>query len=254
MQRPSAAPRWPSRLQELVQELHGTAEAAGAPTRGGRVSTLRGDIWLILHSTLTAYTRFHARRLGPLSDSDLADLVSEKSLDLLARIDTQQWDPIDEAEGRVRAFVSTVARNGVVDNLRANSRLTELPDTELTTVQPLHSSKGREHERHASDALEASEFVACLSTCVESLTPRARKLWFFRVLYEMPSLLIARHPDIQMNVGSVDVALQRCRQSINECMQTKGMRLRALPPGTFAALWEACAQQRNTLAEEEGLG
>ncbi len=240
------AARWPQRLQALVAQLHAGGEAAGRESRG--------EIWLILRTVTAGYVRFHGTRRGRLSAAEVADISAQKSLDLLLRVDSHQWRPDREDPGQVRAFISTVSRNGVVDVLRRQGRTTRLPDPEeLAMRNPQPNSAAGANER-PTDRVEAAEFVECLHDCVGGLTPRARKLWFFRVLYEMPSKGIANHPEIRMTVGHVDVALQRCRRTISECMADKGMKLRVLPPGTFAALWELCVRDRGVLLEEESHG
>ncbi len=236
-------PRWPERLQQLVGQSN--------PTQWAENASLRGNAWEVLRTALLGYAGFHARKLGSLSDSDLGDLAAQKALDLLGQLDSQQWRPIDESPSAIRAYLSTVARNGVIDLLRAHARMSALPEPEELAMHQASHSLLEAQGRPPSDEIEAVEFVDQLRCCVESLSPRARKLWFFRVLYEMPSKWIARHPEIQMTVGHVDVTLQRCRETIRECMAQKGLKLRVLPPGTFAVLWEACVGDRDDLIEKE---
>jgi RNA polymerase sigma factor (sigma-70 family) len=236
--------RWPERLQQLVWQLHRAEGAANA--------SVRGNAWQILRVALSGYARFHARKLGPVAEADLLDLTSQKSLDLLDQLDSHQWKPVGESPGQIRAYLSTVARNGVIDLLRRTARMSTLPEPEELAMHEASRSLLRARNCPPSDDIEAADFVVQLRYCVESLSPRARRLWFFRVLYEMPSKWIAKHPEVQMTVGHVDVTLQRCRETIGECMAKKGMKLRVLPPGTFAALWEACVRDRGNLSEEEG--
>lgn len=239
----ASPPHWPQKLQDLAEKL---AVAKGAERR-----SLRGEIWRVLIAAVSGYARLHTYKLGWLPDAELNDLASVKALELLERIDGHRWELDRETAPQTRAFVSTVTRNGVVDALRRTARTIAVPEPEALALPTGMKTSPSQVAPSSSDGVEAMEFVERLRECVETLAPRARKIWFFRVFYEMPSKWIARHPEILMEVGHVDVTLQRCRKQIGDCMQTKGMKVRELPPGTFAALWDSCARERSRLAEGE---
>jgi len=210
---------WPQELQRLAR---------------GRVSD--GDestkLWQLLWRALSIYARLHASRNGYLDSDDLHDLVAEKSLELLRRVDTSRWKPYDDHPSRVKAFLSTIARNGVIDLLRAQGRLLHLVEDEEwdREMAPAADDSGRSSEQR--------EFVAALVDCVSRLPDAWQSAWWLRVLFEWPSKRIARHPDVNTNAAHLDVVLGRCRQRVRGCMRSKGLDLAQLPPGTFALLWE----------------
>jgi DNA-directed RNA polymerase specialized sigma24 family protein len=83
------------------------------------------------------------------------------------------------------------------------------------------------------------------------MQPRSRRIWLFRVFYEMPTRDIASHPDISLKPGHVDVLLQRCRETIRDCMRAKGHDLHEIPPGTFIEMWR-CFEWKQRTAEVDG--
>ena len=86
--------------------------------------------------------------------------------------------------------------------------------------------------------------VDSLRDCLGKLQPRTRLVWYFRVIHEMPSALIARHPKVTLNPGHIDVILQRARDAIRACMNEKGLDPGDMPTGTFVGLWEFLEQQQ----------
>jgi DNA-directed RNA polymerase specialized sigma24 family protein len=91
----------------------------------------------------------------------------------------------------------------------------------------------------AADApARAGEFIASLRDCLRQVQPRARRIWFLRVFYEMSTRAIAQHPTVMLRIGHIDVIMQRTRDSIRACMHSKGFEPGDMPAGTFTALWE----------------
>ena len=224
---------WPDRIIRLGQALEGT----GAPARPALV----GELWAIVHVVLLRYARGHARRMGRVTQEDLLDVVSEKASDLIARLDSRQWDPGVMTPASLRSFLSTTARNGVVDALRAGRR-------EVLVGDDLEPRGGRGVESATQDvAIGVEVFVRALLGCLDALSARARRAWFLRVFYEFSSAEIARHPDVASSPGGVDAMLLRCREHVRSCMERKGLGFRDLPPGTFVRLWELTERDRAAL-------
>jgi RNA polymerase sigma factor (sigma-70 family) len=217
--------RWPGEIARLASDAtsHQDDEA-------------RNRLWMLLYSALELYLRLHASRQGWVDRADIHDLAAEKSLELIQKLDSQTWNVQDSSAGEIKAFLSTVARNSLVDLLRRSGRHEPLPDPDALEVRPSHD---RETVMPDGD-VERSQFTQALEQCVGLLKPKWRTMWFFRVFYELPSKVIARHPEVQLKPSHVDVVLQRCRGQMRECMRRRGFDVSDLPPGSYAALWEAC--------------
>ena len=91
--------------------------------------------------------------------------------------------------------------------------------------------------------VERREFIAALLLCVKKLQPRAQRIWFLRVFYDMPSKEIAVHPQVSARPNHVDVLLQRSRRSVRECMRRRGFEPHEMPVGTFVELWRALRKE-----------
>ncbi len=231
---PIKGPRWPSVLCELVPRLR-AAPGAPAPERTCR------EVWQLLSSCIGYYLRLHSRRMGGISDEDRQDIAAEKSLDLLRRIVQGTWDISGRSPAEIAAFVSTVARNGLLDRLRESRRWVPMQDVgQPERGEALMSETSAAAAADSPDLMvERKEFAASLRRCAEGLNPRARLIWFFRVFYSMSSKEIAAHPEINLKASHVDVLLQRTRDALRECMQQQGYEPRDMPPGTFVELWKA---------------
>ena len=200
-----------------------------------------GRLWSVLHAVLLRYARGHARRLGRLSTEDLRDVAADKASDLVARLDREGWDPAASSPALLRSFLGTIARNGVVDALRAGGREVRLGDE-------LDPRGGRGVEGATQeDAIGGDEFARALIGCVEGLSARARRAWFLRVFYDFNSAEIARHPNVASSPAGVDAMLARCREYVRACMEKKGVAMRSLPAGTFVRLWELTERDRSSL-------
>lgn len=137
--------------------------------------------------------------------------------------------------GEMPGFLSTIARNGLVDVLKSNQRWVTAEPQEIDATERVVTERAPAIDpgvRHESEV-----FAGELRDCVENLAPRSRRIWFFRVFYDMPSKLIAAHPGIGLKAGHVDVVLQRARKAVRACMEKKGYNPEDMPPGTFVAMW-----------------
>ena len=224
-----SSPRW-GRL------LAGLAARQRTPDRPGRRA--RERLWVLLVMVLRRRIRAESRRLGPIDDDDLADLASEKALELIHRIDAGEWEPDSMPEEKIVGYVSSAARYGLIDTLRRSERrATDLePDIESVAAGAGVDSSGVEPPHVAA---ERAAFVDAIVSCAGNLTTTHRTIWLFRVFLDMPSKAIAAHPAVGLKPGHIDVILGRCRDRLRTCVQSAGYDVGHAPPGTFAALWKA---------------
>lgn len=225
----SHEPRWAAHMQALCRDLERTR---GSPS----AAELRREIWQILYFSLLRYTRYHAARFGQTDKVDPEDIASQKSLELISNIDMCRGRLLELNAGEMPGFLSTIARNGLVDVLKSKQRWKTAEPREIDAAErvvPERAPAVDPDDRHLSEV-----FAGELRDCVENLAPRSRRIWFFRVFYEMPSKSIAAHPGIGLKVGHVDVVLQRARKAVRACMEKKGYHPEDMPPGTFVAMWK----------------
>ena len=231
---PDAAAGWAERTIHLATIWRSETEPALR-------DRLLGDLWLIVNAALRMYLRLQASRYG-VSEEDQRDIASRKTLELLQRFDGGRWDPAGRGPASLCTFLSTLARNGLIDHVRVveSKRRRSLDWREDEAALELELRR-----MHTEPALELGadreSFAEALCGCAAALTPRARKAWLLRVFYDKPSREIATHPEVAMKPATVDVTLARCRESIRQCMVSKGFDADDIPPGTFAALWETFA-------------
>ena len=235
---PRASPRraaWPERIVDLAIVRKSSADPE---ERDGALS----ETWVIINAALVRYARLHARPSQGLSEQDLAEVASVKALDLFARMTRGSWDPSSSSPGQICAYLSTLARHGVVDRLRTKPKRVLVPYEESG---PGAETRGREREGDETPerAAERMQFTRALCSCLSRLTPRARRIWLFRACLEMSGREIARHPEVRMSAAAVGVALARCRQRLRACLRAGGFAWRDLPPGTFTALWETVSSE-----------
>jgi RNA polymerase sigma factor (sigma-70 family) len=140
----------------------------------------------------------------------------------------------------VAGYVSTVARNGLLDFLRRSRRRTAPLNNDAEDGGALMEGMDRQQGQPAPDVIAAGRcFARALCDCVSHLDPRTRLVWFLRVFHELSARDIAAHPEIDIRPGHVNVLLQRGRSSVKQCMRRKGYEARDMPPGTFLELWKA---------------
>ena len=220
--------RWHQRLREAHRRL-----LEGGPSRGRAL----GELWLVLNVLIGNMLPRYAQRYGAIPAADIEDIASEKSLDLLRKIDSGAWDPCGLTDQDIVGFLSSVARNGAIDHLRRRRRHREI---EVDLERNRKAAEGRSsYGLESPDAgLERRRFVAALRECAEQLKPRSRRIWFFRVFYGLSSQEIALNPDVALKPRGVDMLLSRTRRKIGACMESKGHRATELPAGTFVEIWD----------------
>ena len=89
------------------------------------------------------------------------------------------------------------------------------------------------------DTAVAAEFARDLLKCLGALQSRSLLIWFFRAFYDLSSREIATHPSIRLEVGHVDVVMQRTRAAIQQCLQQAGHDASEIPVGVYARIWDA---------------
>lgn len=234
-------PRWAARLAALCVELRG---AAGESARNAEWE----EAWVLLNAGLCRYLRVHASRVGPIPPEDVQDLAAEKSLELLGRAVSGTWDTAGRSPAELAGYLSTVARNEVLDWRGRADRFVPLPDGPPGGGDP--AEEGHDAHRLAGTAaadpgdspdlgVERREFASALLECAEKLESRSRRVWFFRTFYDMRSREIAAHPSMGIKTAHVDVVFSRSRQWISKCMHQKGHTLDSIPQGVFFDLWQA---------------
>ncbi|MFN0150448.1 MAG: sigma-70 family RNA polymerase sigma factor [bacterium] len=244
---PRTEPAWPARLREILLSI-----GVGGGVDAHRQAQ-RAEAWVLINSGLRRYVRMHAtgRRLEP---EDIEDIASTKALDLIRRAESGEWQVRDRAPAEVAAYLSTIARNALVDLarrerlfVRSEGSSEDELDRDANALQ--HSMPGT---TAADLPIDRARYAALLRCCIESLQPRARRIWLFRVLHDMPTRDIASHPDVSLKPAHVDVVLQRCRDTIRECVATRGYDPHEMPPGTVAELWDHFAGDADPGAEYRG--
>jgi len=237
--RPAEEPAlWPVRLRSLAVAL---TRPASPEERDQRVS----ELWPLLYGSLSRYARLHASRYGSLGPDLIHDIASEKAIDLLSRLDQGMWDPERWSPAQLAGLLSRIARNGVVDHMRSQRRVRD-----VDPFPCLERGSAEAPSESAENGLERRLFAAALRDCVGTLQRRARAIYLLRVLLEMPSAEIARHPGVHMRVPAIDMMLMRCRRIIAGCMRRKGFTPRDIPPGAFAVVWSAFGFDRQLEKEE----
>ena len=160
---------------------------------------------------------------------DLKDIACDKAVSLLNRIQHSKWSPAHEHPARIVRYLTSVARNGLIDHLRCrrvSSRVENYP------IRNSHASSSSESLSTAWDLVHASD----------CLTEKARVIWFLRVGIGLTSKETASHPLVRSSPGAVDVALARARATIkNELAGTRA--LEPISHETYVEFAQLCASE-----------
>jgi len=228
---PDASGPWSQRTLALCLEW----QAASNDVDRNRVLS---ELWVLINAILARYVRFHCRSLGTIDSEEIRDIASEKAMAFVHNLRNGNRDVGVLHAEQISAYVSVLARNGLIDTLRKNGRRQRRPEERAAATVPVAP---------ASDDAEVNvrheQFLKAIRECVAGLAPRARNAWFLRAYLDMSSKEIAAHPDVGMTVTAVDMLLSRTRRTLRECMDKKGLNAGDAPPGTFVALWELLNNQ-----------
>jgi RNA polymerase sigma factor (sigma-70 family) len=230
--------RWPERLLELCREL-------GQTSGNSQQEHVLSALWLIANAAVSRYVRFHIQS-NQLDPEDVRDIASEKSFAFIQHVTDPVWVSENTHPGQVCSYFSTLARNGVADHFRRQRRWARPTVLETAPVSP------GVRVTQVEDRLIRRQFAEALRDCVEKLTPRARTVWFLRVMLDMPAKEIGRHPRVGMNPAAVDMMLSRTRATLRECARKKGLEPQDIPPGTLALLWDRVREELEP-GERKGL-
>ncbi len=216
---------WPQHLVELG------ARWQAAPADRDH---LRTQIWVLVHTALLGLVHGQASRYSSLGPEDAEDLAADKCADLMQRLDEGRWRPGETTPGQTCSFLNTIVRNGLVDLYRVegSKRIRSVDVVDLADSLPAASTSEPKDRQHRD------RYVAAIGECLDALTERSQRMWFFRVFLEMSSKEISAHPDVRTTPAAVDVALNRARSAIKTCMAAKKFSKSDMPAGTFAALWD----------------
>jgi RNA polymerase sigma factor (sigma-70 family) len=228
---PNPESRWPVHFVETCRSLQTSSDPASA-------DHARGQLWLILNSVIHRSVSYHASRYGGVPREEMEDIAAQKSLDLLNRIQAGDLDLTDRTPQQLTSFLSSVAENGLMDLFRQHSRTTRLETEDPTSEADDFRLKPR-GATGPTDRIESKAYAAALRECAEHLESRARKVWMFRVFYDLSTLEISSHPEVQIKPGYVDVILQRVREAMRKCMRNKGHDTHEMPTGVFVEMWRA---------------
>ncbi|HVQ35139.1 MAG TPA: RNA polymerase sigma factor [Candidatus Bathyarchaeia archaeon] len=230
---------WP----EHVVRLGAAVRASDGPARRDGL----GSIWKLLNLALQKYVRQQSRRLGRLPPQTIREIAADKASDLIARLDSEDWDLAALSPEMLRSFLATVARNGVIDVLRTDRREvlagSDVENRDVATPRPFTLEQ--------EEAVGREEVAGALAACASTLSSRSRRAWLLRVFYDFSSADIARHPAVMSSPAGVDAMLARCREHLRACMERKGVSMRSLPVGTFVRLWELTERDRTSLTTGE---
>lgn len=222
-------PRWAARFKQHCHNVHRSPQDDTARSS-------RQEIWQILYFMLSRYIQYHTARLGSVAPEDIEDIASQKSLELGHSIDTRSGSLNSLEVSEIPGFLSTVARNGLVDLLKTRGRYASpRNDEDLEMHENTH--RLQKPVEQPDVRVERTEFAAALRQCAEALDPRMRLIWFFKVFYDMRSSEIAAHPKVNLKPSHVDVVANRGRNAVRNCMKRKGFRPEDMPRGTFVELW-----------------
>lgn len=219
--------RWPDRTRALCLQWK------AASTQRDRDRVL-AELWVLVNTILVRYVRLHSRTLGTVDAEDVRDIASEKAMAFVHNLRSGVRDVDGMHAAQITAYVSVLARNGLVDALRKKGR-------QAVTLADSQAGQDRQVAPESDEAevsVRHEQFLRAISQCVASLSPRAQTAWFLRAFLDMPSEQIAAHPRVATTVTAVDMMLSRTRRALRECMEEKGFGAHDAPPGTFVALWD----------------
>ena len=222
---PEPDPRWPEKLLYLCRELRET-------TSIDQRNRVLGELWLLAFAAVSRYVRYHAQS-SAIDPEDLKDIASEKAMAFVQHGADTAWTDGSLHPGQVCSYFSTLAHNGLIDHFRSRRRHVA-PET-VEIARETSVTKGAHPEMYVI----RRQFAEALCDCAASLTPKARISWFLRMMLNMPSREIARHPGVRMNVAAVDMMLSRTRKTVRDQMRQKGFEPQDIPPGTLALLWHS---------------
>lgn len=235
---PDDSSRWPERLRALALAWR------GAGTEESR-QKIASELWVLVNAAVARYVRFHIQAYGRIDPEDVRDIASEKSIAFLRNLSNGARDIRVINSSQLRAYISVLARNGLVDALRKSHRTGRVHDEDGDGAPMAPESDG------AEISMQHEEFLKAICECVSSLAPRVQTAWFLRAFLDLTSKEIGAHPDVRMAPPAVDMMLSRARKSLRGCMEKRGFNADDAPPGTFVALWELLNEGGTKLKEGE---
>jgi len=172
------------RIVMTAKELEGAAHTFPR-------SRLRSELWVLVTGLLTQYVRRYGSSRLDLDTQ--RDIISEKALEVMLRIDQGKWAPACSGPAKVTRFLSSVARFGVIDCIRATTREPLANESHQAAVStgsgpPIGERGGPDRHdailtpaRSVEAGVDVREFVDALCGCLAGVTRRARWIWALRV-------------------------------------------------------------------------
>jgi RNA polymerase sigma factor (sigma-70 family) len=223
-------PLWAGEIARLCRNLP-------PATRLDEPMALLERLWLVVNLAVRRYLRIHSARFASVRPEDIEDLSSQKTLELLEKIVSRSWDLSNRTAAEIAAYISASARNALLDQGRRAVRLVRPEDHEWERTMSESTPESFGGARN-EDWVDAEAYSRDLLGCLGGLAPRARLVWFFRAFYELSSREIAEHPRIKLEVGHVDVLMQRTRTAIQQCLRKAGHEATDIPAGVYARIWD----------------
>jgi RNA polymerase sigma factor (sigma-70 family) len=230
MEPQECGPLWAAEIARLSRILSPAARDAGS-------TEVIERLWTVVSLAIRRYLHIHGSRFASVRAEDLEDLGSQKTLELIEKIVSRSWDLTNRSASEIAGYISTSARNALLDHGRRAGRLVRPEDNEWERVMTESTPEPSSGTRHA-DSVDAEAFSRDLIGCLGHLAPRARLIWFFRAFYDLSSREIAEHARIKLEVGHVDVLMQRTRAAIQQCLRRAGHDTSEIPAGVYARVWD----------------
>ncbi len=161
------------------------------------------------------YNKAH-RMLGNFQDAE------EVTADVFIKV-WQKLDKWDTEQGSFKAWLNTVARNTIIDEIRKRARIREQPITGSTDEDEQPLSQVPDPRPGPEQKLEAEEAQRILEGALEQVTkPNHRIAWMLRHLEDYSIAEIARI--LNRKEGTVKIWIFRCTEELRKILKAKGIQ------------------------------
>lgn len=130
-----------------------------------------------------------------------------------------------EARSSLRTYATGILKHKIIDVLRLRGRELQMTAPQDTppdeAIDSIVAAEGSWLTPSAAwpepdTALQSSEFLEVLQTCVERLQPRMAQVYMMREWLEQDVSRVCE--DLEMSQGNVAVLLHRARMQLRECL------------------------------------
>src|SRR6185436_11163303 len=112
---PEGSGPWSERTLSLCREW----QAADTDEARNRILS---ELWVLINAVLARYLRIHSRSLGKVDTEEVRDIASEKAMAFVHNLRSGNRDAYVLHAEQMSAYVSVLARNGLLDALRKSGR------------------------------------------------------------------------------------------------------------------------------------